>query len=123
MSFLTSVMRVRWQNGLTCWLIKMPTNCTYRNDLVFITNGGCVEDSTYGSQTEPAPYKTDIAPGGGWDMWRRIAAQDASFGRPDKFCYDPEQTNWMSATVTTLDQRIVPYIIKICKRDPFLAVL
>lgn len=89
------------------------------NDLVFITNGGCVENSTYGSQTEPAPYKTDIAPGGGWDMWRRIAAQDASFGRPDKFCYDPEQTNWMSATVTTLDQRIVPYIIKICKRDPF----
>ena len=25
----------------------------------------------------------------------------------------------MSATVTTLDQRIVPYIKKICKRDPF----
>ena len=89
------------------------------NDLVFISNGGCVENSTYGSQTEPAPYKTEITSGGGWDMWRRIAAQDASFGHPDKFCYDPEQTNWMSATVTTLDQRIVPYIIKICKRDPF----
>lgn len=89
------------------------------NDIVFISNGGCVENSTYGSQTEPAPYKTEITSGGGWDMWRRIAAQDASFGHPDKFCYDPEQTNWMSATVTTLDQRIVPYIIKICKRDPF----
>ena len=25
----------------------------------------------------------------------------------------------MSATVTTLDERIVPYIKKICKRDPF----
>ena len=25
----------------------------------------------------------------------------------------------MSATITTLDQRIVPYIKKICKRDPF----
>lgn len=89
------------------------------NDLVFISNGGCVENSTYGSQTEPAPYNTEITSGGGWDMWRRIAAQDASFGHPDKFCYDPEQTNWMSATVTTLDHRIVPYIIKICKRDPF----
>lgn len=89
------------------------------NDLVFITNGGCVENSSYGSQTEPAKFAPEIKPGGGWDMWRRIAAQDDSFGRPDKFCYDPEQTNWMSATVTTLDQRIVPYIIKICKRDPF----
>ena len=53
------------------------------------------------------------------DLWRKIAAQDPSFGHPDKFCYDPELSNWMSATITTLDQRIVPYIKKICKRDPF----
>ena len=57
--------------------------------------------------------------GGGWDMWRKIAAQDPSFGHPDKFCHDPEQTNWMSATVETLDQKIIPYIKNICKRDPF----
>ncbi len=89
------------------------------NDLVFITNGGCVENSTYGSQTTPAVFNREIKEGGGWDMWRKIAAQDPSFGHPDKFCYDPEQSNWMSATVTTLDQKIVPYIKNICKRDPF----
>ncbi len=89
------------------------------NDLVFITNGGCVENSGMGSQHEPAPYTPEIKPGGGWDMWRKIAAQDPAFGNPDKFCYDPEQTNWMSATVETLDQRIIPYIKNICKRDPF----
>lgn len=89
------------------------------NDLVFITNGGCVENSTLGDQNTPAAYNTEIKKGGGWDMWRKIAAQDPSFGRPDKFCYDPEQTNWMSATVTTLDDRIPPYIQNICKRDPF----
>ena len=89
------------------------------NDLVFITNGGCVENSSMGSQNTPAPYNTEIKEGGGWDMWRKIAAQDPAFGHPDKFCYDPEQTNWMSATVETLDQRIIPYITKICKRDPF----
>lgn len=89
------------------------------NDLVFITNGGCVENSTLGSQNEPAPFNKEIKTGGGWDMWRKIAAQDPSFGHPDKFCFDPEQTNWMSATVTTLDERIVPYIQNICKRDPF----
>ena len=89
------------------------------NDLVFITNGGCVENSSMGSQNTPAPYNTEIKEGGGWDMWRKIAAQDPAFGHPDKFCYDPEQTNWMSATVETLNQRIIPYITKICKRDPF----
>lgn len=89
------------------------------NDLVFITNGGCVENSSYGSQDKPASFNKEIRPGGGWDMWRKIAAQDASFGHPDKFCYDPEQSNWMSATVTTIDDKIPAYIQKICKRDPF----
>lgn len=89
------------------------------NDLVFITNGGCVENSSIGSQNTPAKFNPEIKPGGGWDMWMKIAAQSPDFGHPEKFCYDPEQTNWMSATVTTLDQKIVPYIQNICKRDPF----
>lgn len=89
------------------------------NDLVFITNGGCVENSSMGSQDTPAEMNTEIKPGGGWDLWRKIAEQDSEFGNPDKFCYDPELTNWMSATVTTLDDRIPPYVEKICKRDPF----
>ena len=88
------------------------------NDLVFITNGGCVENSSMGSQNTPAAYNTALKPGGGWDMWKRIAAQDPAFGHPEKFCSDPEQTNWMSATVETLDAKILPYIKKICKRDP-----
>ena len=89
------------------------------NDLLFITNGGCVENSSLGSQNEPAAFNTELKAGGGWDLWRRIAAQDPSFGNPDKFCYDPEQSNWMSATVTTLDDKIPPYVQKICQRDPF----
>ena len=89
------------------------------NDLVFITNGGCVENSSMGSQNTPAVMNTEIKAGGGWDLWRKIAEQDSSFGNPDKFCHDPELTNWMSATVTTLDDRIPPYVQKICKRDPF----
>lgn len=89
------------------------------DDLIFITNGGCVENSSLGGQNESAPFNTEIKAGGGWDMWRKIAAQDPSFGHPDKFCHNPEQSNWMSATVTTLDGKIPPYIQKICKRDPF----
>ena len=89
------------------------------NDLVFITNGGCVENSTMGDQNTPAAYNVELKEGGGWDMWRKIAKQDESFGHPDKFCSSPEETNWMSATVETLDQNIIPYIKNICKRDPF----
>ena len=89
------------------------------NDLVFITPGGCVENSSLGSQNKPAKFTPELKPGGGWDMWKRIAAQDPSFGHPEAFCSDPEKTNWMSATVTTLDDRIPPYVQKICQRDPF----
>ncbi len=38
---------------------------------------------------------------------------------PEKFCSDPELSNWESATITTLDDKIPQYIQKICKRDPF----
>ena len=89
------------------------------NDLLFITNGGCVENSSIGSQNEAAKFDPELKPGNGWDLWKRIAAQDESFGHPDKFIYDAEQTNWESATITTLDEKIPPYIQKICKRDPF----
>ncbi len=89
------------------------------SDFVFITNGGCVENSSLGSQNSPAVFNKKIKAGGGWDMWKKIAAQDPSFGHPEKFCGDPELSNWMSATVETLDQRIISYIKNIAKRDPF----
>ena len=88
------------------------------DDLLFITPGGCVENSTLGSQDEAAAYSPEIRKGGGWDLWRRIAAQDDAFGHPEKFCSDPEKTTWMSATVTLVDDRLVPYIKAICRRDP-----
>jgi oleate hydratase len=89
------------------------------NDYLFITNGGNVENSTIGGQDKACVFNKDIQPGGGWDLWRRIAAQDPSFGHPNKFCGDPEETNWMGVTVNTLDQKIIPYIKNITKRDPF----
>jgi oleate hydratase len=88
------------------------------DDLVFYTNGSNVENSTYGSQNKAAGMDGEIHEGGTFDLWRKIAKQDASFGHPDKFCMDPEDSNWVSATVNTLDGRILPYIQKICKRDP-----
>jgi oleate hydratase len=87
------------------------------DDLVFVTNGSCTENSSLGDDTHPAVLNT--APGGCWELWRNIAKQDPAFGHPDKFCTNIEATNWESATITTLDDRIPSYIEKICKRDPF----
>lgn len=88
-----------------------------QDDLVFVTNGSCTENSTFGDDRH-APVLNESA-GGCWELWRNIAKQDPAFGRPDKFCTDLNATCWESATVTTLDERIVPYIEKICQRDPF----
>ena len=89
------------------------------DDLVFITNGSCTENSTLGGQNEAPERRTKPGEGGCWQLWKNIAAQDPAFGHPDKFCADIDKTNWESATVTTLDGRIPPYLEKICKRDPF----
>ena len=44
------------------------------NDLLFITNGGCVESCTVGAQDKAAGFDPTIKPGNGWDLWRRVAA-------------------------------------------------
>ena len=85
----------------------MPTFCYYSELSVYGACRMCVVEDERGNIDASC------------SMWRKIAAQDPAFGRPDKFCCDPEQSNWMSATVTTLDSSIPPYIQKICKRDPF----
>lgn len=87
------------------------------NDLVFVTNGSCTENSSYGDDNHAPEFINSV--GGCWELWRNIAKQDPSFGHPDKFCTNTKATNWESATVTTLDDRIPPYIEKISKRDPF----
>ncbi len=87
------------------------------NDLVLTTIGSLTENSDDGDHHTPAVLNTGPAPA--WDLWRRIAAKDPSFGQPDVFGGDIPRTKWESATVTTLDHRIPEYIRKICKRDPF----
>lgn len=87
------------------------------NDLVYVTNGSITESSTYGDQENPAILNP--SPGGSWSLWKNLAAQDKAFGNPEKFCGSIQETNFVSATLTTLDDKIPPYIERICKRDPF----
>ena len=87
-------------------------------DLVFITNGSCTEGTVYGDQDHAPKEMNQTKSGICWNLWKNIAAQDPSFGRPEKFCSEPSKTCWESATITTSDERILSYVKKICKRDP-----
>lgn len=96
---------------------KAETISLTENDLVFITNGSITENSTYGDNHTPAPVKHTI--GGSWQLWKNIAQQDTDFGRPEKFCENIPEANWViSGSITFSDNRVVPYIEKICKKDP-----
>ena len=87
------------------------------DDFVLMTIGSLVDNSDNGDHHTAA--KLDRGPASAWDLWKRIARKDPSFGHPEVFCSSIDETKWESATVTTLDERIPEYIRKICKRDPF----
>ena len=105
------VIECRTKNGDT----EIPLT---EKDLVFITNGSCTEGTIYGDQNHAPVGDAEVRSSGCWSLWKKIAAQDPSFGHPEKFCSDIEKTNWESATVTTANEEIIDQIKKICKRDP-----
>ena len=88
------------------------------DDLVIVTNGSCVENSRWGDHETAPEFDAEVHPGGTWSLWRSIARQDPSFGRPDVFCTRPDETTWESATLTTSDPEILDAVERICRRDP-----
>ena len=89
------------------------------NDLVFMTIGSPVENSSWGDQHTPAKFDTEIWEGSIWALWRNIAKQHPSFGRPDKFCTNIHDSTQMTATVTFGPGKVADYIQKISQRNPF----
>lgn len=89
------------------------------DDLVFVTNGSCTEESVLGANDRAPVVSIESGTGASWQLWKNIAVQNPAFGRPEKFCSDIEATKWESATVTLLDDRIARYVEQICGRDPY----
>ncbi len=90
------------------------------DDLLFVTNGSCVDSTRYGNQHTAPAYKTiKNGEGNSWNLWKKMRDQvnDNSFGVPEKFCTNIEGTNWMSATID-VDDTLLPYIMKITERNP-----
>ena len=88
------------------------------NDLVICTNGCQGDASAYGDNTHAPVVKVKNGEGPSVEMWKKLAAQDPAFGRPEKFFKDIKETSWESWTVDTANKQILDAIQKICKRDP-----
>ncbi|HTT09288.1 MAG TPA: oleate hydratase [Burkholderiaceae bacterium] len=74
-------------------------------DFVIVTLGSMTADSSVGSMTSPPAGP--VRRSGAWPLWQRLAAKDATFGRPAVFCGDVERTKWVTFTVTHADDRFV----------------
>ncbi len=71
---------------------------TTKDDLLFFTNGSMTENSSLG--TMDTPPSLDRSEGAVWHLWKKIAAKDEAFGKPEVFCSDIDKTKWESFTIT-----------------------
>ena len=71
---------------------------TTANDFVFFTNGSMTENSTLGDMNH-API-LDTSEGAIWSLWKKVAAKDDAFGKPEVFCSNIDKTKWESYTIT-----------------------
>ncbi len=86
-----------------------------QKDLVFVTNGSITESSTEGDHNTPAPITHEL--GGSWKLWKNLAKQSPEFGHPEVFCDNlPDESWFVSATVTWENFDIEPYISRLTQR-------
>ncbi len=71
-------------------------------DLVFLTIGSMISNASFGAHDRPVdkPAVGSQNLGGAWTLWKKIAAKQPDFGRPDQFLRDISQSKMMTFTVT-----------------------
>jgi oleate hydratase len=73
------------------------------DDCVFVTLGSIV-DATDNGAMDRAPQLLQVSDSPAWQLWKKIAERDESFGRPDTFCDDIGGQKWYSFSVTLKDR-------------------
>lgn len=79
------------------------------SDYVFITNGSLTESTDNGTWDRPAVLK-GLAESGSWQLWKKLAQKDPSFGDPSPFCDHIDLQNWYSYTATLKDTTFHDYM-------------
>jgi oleate hydratase len=70
------------------------------SDLVFVTNGSQLADFSVGSMASPPPA---INTGRSWALWETLSRGRREFGNPAVFFGHPEDSRWVTFTVTARD--------------------
>lgn len=68
-------------------------------DMVISTLASMTQNSTQGDNTHAVTTNLSTEKGM-FSVWQKLAARDAKFGHPEKFCSTVEKSKWMSAMVT-----------------------
>ena len=68
------------------------------NDMVISTLASMTQNSTQGDNTHPVTTNRSEEKGM-FSVWQKLAARDAKFGHPEKFCTNVEKSKWMSTMV------------------------
>lgn len=87
-----------------------------QQDLVFITLGSMVADSSIGSMTK-APELVTTKRDGSWELWEKLSTLRDGFGKPATFNGNPQQAAWESFTVTDREDRFVTRVEELSKRQ------
>ena len=78
-------------------------------DYLFFTNGS-ITDSTDNGDLHTPPTLKGVESSGSWQLWKRIAQKDSSFGNPTVFCDNIDLQKWYSFSVTLKDDTFHDYM-------------
>jgi len=86
------------------------------NELVFLTLGSLVGDTSYGSNhSVPKLIKDRVDHA--WRLWENIAPKAKDFGRPMSFYGDVDEHKWESFTLTMSNDRLIKRIEEFSKNN------
>ena len=81
-----------------------------RDDLVFFTNGSMVTNTTWGDNNTVVTYNRGTSDLGLFDVWKKLAARNPKFGRPEPFISDIQGSGFYTWTATIKgDSTLVDY--------------
>jgi len=91
-------------------------------DVVFALTGSMTEGTTYGDlDTAPDRERALAIPGAAsdWALWQNLASKSPIFGKPEKFCGQPDKSMWESATLTCKPSPLTERLKTLSVNDPY----
>ncbi len=90
-----------------------------RSDICIMTNACMTDSATLGDMYTPAPAPLQKPVSG--ELWAKVAAKKPGLGNPEPFFSKPQESNWLSFTVTCKGDEILKTIENLREMFPAAA--